>query len=44
MRGLNAHTNKVIREMNRLGMVINVAHGLEEAIFQTAEASDDPEI
>ena len=40
--GLNAHGRKVIAEMNNLGMVINVAHGSDETILQTVEASRDP--
>ncbi|MEZ5367325.1 MAG: dipeptidase [Bryobacterales bacterium] len=40
--GLNEQGLKVIAEMNNLGMVINVAHGSEETILQTVEASRDP--
>jgi membrane dipeptidase len=40
--GINAKGRAVIHEMNRLGMVINVAHGSDETIQQTAEASSDP--
>jgi membrane dipeptidase len=40
--GINAKGRTVIREMNRLGMVINVAHGSDETIQQTVEASSDP--
>lgn len=40
--GINAKGRAVIREMNRLGMVINVAHGSDETIQQAAEASSDP--
>jgi membrane dipeptidase len=40
--GINAHGRAVIAEMNRLGMVINVAHGSNETILQAAEASRDP--
>lgn len=40
--GLNAHGREVIREMNRLGMVINVAHGSNDTILQAVEASTDP--
>lgn len=43
-QGLNDHGLAVVREMNRLGMVINVAHASEEAIVQTAEASRHPVI
>ena len=42
--GLNEHGREVIREMNRLGMVINVAHGSTETILQAAEVSEDPVI
>jgi membrane dipeptidase len=40
--GINDHGRAVIREMNRLGMVINVAHASNEAILQAAEISRDP--
>jgi membrane dipeptidase len=40
--GINAQGRAVIAEMNRLGMVINVAHGSNETILQAAEASRDP--
>lgn len=40
--GLSEQGRRVVREMNRLGMVINVAHGSTETILQTVEASDDP--
>jgi membrane dipeptidase len=40
--GLNEHGRAVVAEMNRLGMVINVAHGSEETILQTVEASRHP--
>jgi membrane dipeptidase len=40
--GLNDHGREVVREMNRLGMLINVAHASEETILQTVEASKDP--
>ena len=42
--GLNERGRAVIREMNRLGMVINVAHGSTETILQAVEASEDPVI
>jgi membrane dipeptidase len=42
--GLNEHGRRVVREMNRLGMVINVAHGSNETIVQTVAASEDPVI
>jgi membrane dipeptidase len=40
--GLNAHGREVIREMNRLGMVINVSHASDEAISQAIDTSADP--
>lgn len=40
--GINDHGRKVISEMNRLGMLINVAHASDDAILQSAEASTDP--
>jgi len=42
--GLNEHGRKVIAEMNRLGMLINVAHASDQAILQTVEASRHPVI
>ena len=42
--GLNDHGKAVVREMNRLGMIINVAHGSNETILQTVAASEDPVI
>jgi membrane dipeptidase len=42
--GLNEHGRRVIREMNRLGMVINVAHGSDETILQALAESEDPVI
>jgi membrane dipeptidase len=42
--GLNKHGRAVVAEMNRLGMVINVAHASDQAILQTVEASRDPVI
>ncbi|MEQ9439767.1 MAG: membrane dipeptidase [Cyclobacteriaceae bacterium] len=42
--GINDLGKKVIAEMNRLGMVINVAHASNEAILQSAEASEHPVI
>ncbi len=42
--GLNEHGRALVGEMNRLGMVINVAHASDEAILQTAEASTHPVI
>jgi membrane dipeptidase len=40
--GLNDRGREVIREMNRLGMVINVSHASDEAIAAAIEASTDP--
>jgi membrane dipeptidase len=40
--GINDHGREIVREMNRLGMVINVAHASEETILQTVEASSAP--
>ncbi len=40
--GLNDHGREVVREMNRLGMLINVAHASEETILQTVELSTQP--
>ncbi len=41
-RGLNDRGRAVIREANRLGMVINVSHGSDETIAQAIDASADP--
>jgi len=40
--GLNDRGRGVIREMNRLGMVINVSHASDEAISAAIDASSDP--
>jgi membrane dipeptidase len=40
--GLNDRGRAVVREMNRLGMVINVSHASDETIEQTLEVSSDP--
>lgn len=40
--GLNDHGRKVIQEMNRLGMVINVSHASDAAIEQAIEVSQVP--
>jgi membrane dipeptidase len=40
--GINDLGKEVIAEMNRLGMVINVAHASNDAILQTVEASKHP--
>lgn len=42
--GINDHGKAVIKEMNDLGMVINVAHASNDAIIQSAAASTDPVI
>jgi membrane dipeptidase len=42
--GINDHGRAVIKEMNELGMVINVAHASNDAIIQTAAASRHPVI
>jgi membrane dipeptidase len=38
--GINARGREVIHEMNRLGMVINVAHGSDETIQQAIGRRD----
>ena len=40
--GLNERGREVVREMNRLGMVINVSHASDETIRQTLEVSTQP--
>ncbi len=40
--GINDHGLAVINEMNRLGMVINLAHASEATWMQVVEASEDP--
>jgi membrane dipeptidase len=40
--GLNERGREVVREMNRLGMVINVSHGSDETISQAIDISSDP--
>jgi membrane dipeptidase len=42
--GINAHGRAVIKEMNDLGMVINVAHASNDAILQSVAASRHPVI
>lgn len=42
--GINAHGRKIVSEMNRLGMLVNVAHASDEAIIQVAEVSEHPVI
>jgi membrane dipeptidase len=41
-RGLNDRGRAVIREANRLGMVINISHGSDETISQAIDVSSDP--
>ncbi|MDX1984436.1 MAG: membrane dipeptidase [Bryobacteraceae bacterium] len=41
-KGLNEHGRAVVREMNRLGMVINVSHASDATIEQVLEVSTDP--
>src|SRR5213594_589094 len=40
--GLNDRGRAVVREMNRLGMAINISHGSDETISQAIDASSDP--
>ena len=40
--GLNDRGRAVIREANRLGMVINVSHGSDDTISQAIDVSSDP--
>jgi membrane dipeptidase len=40
--GLTDHGRKVVREMNRLGMVINVSHASDETLAQALEVSTHP--
>jgi membrane dipeptidase len=42
--GLSQHGREVIKEMNRLGMVINVSHASDDAIAQAIQYSDAPVI
>lgn len=42
--GLNDRGRAFVRQMNRLGMVINVSHASDEAIEQAIEISSDPVI
>ena len=42
--GLTDHGRDVIREMNRLGMMINVSHSSDETISQVIDVSDVPVI
>jgi membrane dipeptidase len=41
-RGLNERGKAVVREMNRLGMVINVSHSSDQSMAQTVELSRVP--
>ena len=41
-KGLTAHGREVIREMNRLGMVINVSHSSDDTMSQAIDVSDGP--
>jgi membrane dipeptidase len=40
--GLNERGRAIVREANRLGMVINVSHGSDETIAQAIDVSVDP--
>src|SRR4051812_4615021 len=40
--GLNDKGRAVVREANRLGMVINISHGSDETISQAIDVSSDP--
>ena len=42
--GINDHGKAVIREMNDLGMVVNIAHASNDAIMQSVAASRHPVI
>lgn len=42
--GLSPHGRDVIREMNRLGMMINVSHSSDDTISQVLDVSDRPVI
>lgn len=42
--GLTEHGRAVIREMNRLGMAINVSHSSDETVSQAIDVSDGPVI
>src|SRR5207248_6941277 len=42
--GISEQGRAVVREMNRLGMVINVSHASDDAISQTIDVSADPVI
>ena len=40
--GLNDHGRAFVREMNRLGMVINISHASDETVEDALEVSTDP--
>ena len=40
--GLNERGREVIREANRLGMVVNISHASDEAMLQAIDLSSDP--
>jgi membrane dipeptidase len=40
--GLTEHGREVVREMNRLGIVINVSHASDETMEQAIDVSSDP--
>jgi membrane dipeptidase len=42
--GLTAHGRDLVREMNRLGMMINVSHSSDETTSQVIDVSDGPVI
>ncbi len=42
--GLNELGREVVREMNRLGMVIDISHVSDETFFDVIETSEDPVI
>jgi membrane dipeptidase len=42
--GLTAHGRDLIREMNQLGMMINVSHSSDDTISQVIDVSDSPVI
>jgi membrane dipeptidase len=43
-KGINELGEKVVKEMNRIGMVIDVSHVSDEAFFDVMESSEDPVI
>jgi membrane dipeptidase len=40
--GLNDRGRAVVREANRLGMIINISHGSDETVSQAIDVSTDP--